>query len=175
MGKSSTPKVKIGPMEIEQADFLRQQRKNVIEPVQGALMPAALPGAIQAFSTKLEAPDREAIEGQFKQAKQDTMATGARGGMLRRNMTAIDNARAQTVSNAAVQARQTGIARALGLLGPAAFPGAQTVIGGMSDLTGGERARASANANMAAQNQSGLGSALGMLTSLGGRFLMGGF
>ena len=174
MGKSSTPKVKIGPMEIEQADFLRQQRKNVIEPVQGALMPAALPEAIQAFSTKLEAPDREAIEGQFKQVKNDVMASGARGGMLRRNMTLADTERARAVSSAATNARQTGIARALGLLGPAAFPGAQTVIGGMSDLTGGERSRAAANAQMAAQSQQGLGSALGMLTSLGGRYMFGG-
>lgn len=174
MGKSGTPKVKIGPMEIEQADFLRQQRRNVIEPVQGALMPAALPGAIQAFSTKLEAPDREAIEGQFKQVKNDVMASGARGGMLRRNMTLADTERARAVSSAASQARQTGISRALGLLGPAAFPGAQTVIGGMGDLASGERSRAGANAKLAAENQSGLGGALGGLASLGGRFLMKG-
>lgn len=174
MGKGSTPKIKIGPMEIEQADFLRQQRKNVIEPVQGALMPAALPGAIQAFDTKLMAPDREAIEGQFKQVKNDVMASGARGGMLRRNMTLADTERARAVSSAAQQARQTGISRALGLLGPAAFPGAQTVIGGMGNLAAGEQSRAAQNAQLAAQNQSGFGSALGGLASLGGRFMMKG-
>jgi hypothetical protein len=174
MGKGGTPKVKIGPLEVEQAQFLRQQRENVIEPVQGALMPAALPGAVQAFSTKLEAPDREAIEGQYSQLRKDIGASGARGGLLRRNMTLADQERARTVSNAAVMARQTGIARALGLLGPAAFPGAQAVTAAGGQLAGGEQSRAAQNAQLQAQSQGGLGSALGGLASLGGRFMMKG-
>ena len=171
MGKSS-PKVKIGPLEKEQADFMRSQRKDLIEPVQGALMPLALPSAMQAFDTRLMAPDREAIEGQFNQAKNDIMAGGARGGLLRRAMTQADIGRAGAVSRAAVQARQQGIERGLGLLGPAAFPGANTTMSAANSLVGGEQSRNAANAQMKAQGQAQTGQAIGTLAGLAGMAAM---
>lgn len=173
MGKGKVKMPGPGPLENEQAKFLRGQRENVIEPVQAALMPAALPGAIQAFSTKLEAPDREALEGQFSQAKNSIMdQAGGRGGFLRRAMTMNDIARAQTVGNAAVNARQQGITRALGLLGPAAFPGANTTLQAGQGLVNSEQGRAQMAAQASAQQGQGIGSAIGGLASIGGRAML---
>ena len=174
MGKSSG-KVKLpapGPLEQAQADFLNSQRTGVIEPVQNALMPSALPAAIQGFNTSLAPPDRQTIEAQYKQSGQDIMnQAGGRGGMLRRAMTMNDLGRAETVANAASNARQLGIQRALGLLGPAAFPGANTVIQGGQAAASGEQARRAEAANAAAGSNAGKGSMIGGGLSLAGSLM----
>jgi len=171
MGKGGG-KVKLpgpGPLETEQAEFLKGQRRDVIEPIQAALLPAALPGAIQAFRTKLDAPEREALEGQYAQAGRDIMSgVGGRGGQLRNLMSLNAMDRARSISNAAINARQTGIQRSLGLLGPAAFPGAQSVLSAGQGLVGSERDRANMAAQAASQQAAGKGNALGGLMSLGG-------
>lgn len=162
------PTPKPGPLEIAQADFLKSQKANVLDPIQSALMPAALPAASQAFNTTLTAPDRETIEGQFQQSKNDIINNaGGRGGFLRKAMTQNDISRAQAVSSAANQAKQTGISRALGLLGPAGFPGANTTISAGQGLVGSEQNRMNLGAQQQAAQGQGMGSLIGGLGSLG--------
>lgn len=170
-GKGGVPSLKPGPLEKEQAAFLKQQRHDVIEPIQAAGIPAAMPGFVQAFQTSLAAPDRQAIEGQFKQSMNDVMAgAGGRGGMLRRAMTDVSRARAETVANAVNQARQLGISRSLGLLGPAGFPGASTVINAGNQAAATEAQRRFQNAQMQAQAGSSKGGFAGGLMGLGSMF-----
>jgi len=172
MGKSSPKLPKAGPMEQQQAEFLKSQKENVMDPTQKALMPVALPAAVQGFNTNLTAPERQTIEGQYKQSGNDIVnGAGGRGGMLRKAMTMNDLSRATTVATAANNAKQMGIQRALGLLGPAAFPGANTAVSAGQGLVGSEQNRAQMGQQAAASQNAGKGQMAG---SLGGAALMAG-
>lgn len=168
MGKSSPKLPKAGPLEQRQADFLQQQQTGVMQPIQKALLPAAMGPATQAFNTKLTAPERQTIEAQYKQSGNDIMnQAGGRGGMLRRAMTMNDLSRANTVSSAANQAKQQGIQRALGLLGPAGFTGANTNVQAGQSLVGAEQNRAQMGAQAAASQNQGKGQMAGGLAGAG--------
>lgn len=173
MGKGGgVPSLKPGPLEKEQAKFLQTQRTGIIEPAQATLFAPALGAAAQGFDTSLGARDRQALEGQYNQARNNILQTGARGGLMQNMLTNTDNARAESVANAINQARQTGISRGLGALGPTAFPGAQSIIAGGQGAAQSEAQRIAQNAqNKIAGQQAagqGLGSMLGGLGALAG-------
>ena len=168
MGKSSAKLPKPGPFEQQQAAMLQNQRENIMDPTQKALMPLALPAAAQGFNTNLTAPDRQTIEAQYKQSGNDIVnQAGGRGGMLRKAMTMNDIGRAGTVATAANNAKQMGIQRALGLLGPAAFPGANTAVSAGQGLVGSEQNRALRGQQAAASQNAGKGQAAGGLAAAG--------
>ena len=167
MGKSSAKLPKPGPFEQQQAAMLQNQRENIMDPTQKTLMPLALPAAAQGFNTNLSAPDRQTIEAQFKQSKNDILSQNQRGGLLRKNMTMNDIGRANTVATAANNAKQMGIQRALGLLGPAAFPGANTAVSAGQGLVGSEQNRAQMGQQAAASQNAGKGQAAGGLAAAG--------
>jgi hypothetical protein len=172
MGKGGgTPSIKIGPLEKEQAAFLKSQRSGIIEPTQAALFQPALSAATQAFNTGLSPRDRGALEGQYNQARENILQRSTRGGLMNKMLTTADLARAESVGNATNQARQLGIERGLGLLGGAAFPSANNIVGGGQAAAQSEQQRRQAQAQMAAQNQAaqgqGLSSTLGSIATIG--------
>lgn len=127
-------KVEPSPADIQQAQTLKMLRETVMKPIIGATIGPATSALGGAFETNLTAPEREAIEGQFGQARENIIGqSGARGGMLQKQLIGLDTARAKDVSSAINQARQRGTERALTLL-PSAYPGANTTIGAQGDL-----------------------------------------
>ncbi len=175
-GGGDVPTLMPGPLEREQAKFLKTQRKNIIEPAQQALFAPALTAATQGFQTNLSAQDRQALEAQHNQARSDIMSRGTRGGLMQQMLTNADIARADTVGNAINNARQLGIQRGLAALVPSAFPGAQSVMAGGQAAAGNEMARNQANINAQIQAQQaagqGKGATIGGLGSLAGGAMM---
>jgi len=166
------PSLKPGPLEKEQAKFLQTQRENIIQPAQATLFGPALAAASQGFETSLSPRDRQTLEGQFAQNRSNILQSGQRGGLMQQMLSNTDTARAESVANAINQARQTGISRGLGAIGPTAFPGAQSIIAGGQNAAQSEAQRIAANQQnkIAAQQAAGQGKGglIGGLGSLAG-------
>jgi hypothetical protein len=170
-GKGSAPSIGPSPLAKEQAAFLKQQRKGVIEPAQAALLPGMMAGAPQALSTSLDPRSRATLEAQANQARQNIMQSGVRGGLMQKMLGTADIARAESVANAANQARNLGSLRSLQLLGPAAFPGAGQVMQAGQAAAQSDEQRRLQNAQMASQAGGGKGEGMMGLMSLGKMFM----
>jgi hypothetical protein len=171
MPKQSAPTIKTPQAETAQANNLYWLQDNVQKPIIDAALPNALPNLSQAFDTKLAAPDRQNIEDQYAQSKQDILNNaGARGGMLQQSLKDNMLGRASDIASAQNQARQTGINRALGLL-PAGFPGADSTLAASGQLAnlGGQRNAAQANLNYQ-QNQANAQQSQQLFGGLGSLF-----
>ena len=167
MGKSA-PQIKTSQAETNQANNLDWLQTNVQKPIVNTALPQALPALSQAFDTKLAAPDRQNIEDQYAQSKQDILNNaGARGGMLQQSLKDNMLGRASDIASAQNQARQTGITRALGLL-PAGFPGADTTLGASGQLAGLGAQRNAAQANLNYQQNQQNAKLIESLFGLGG-------
>lgn len=168
MGKGGGgAKIKASPAEVQQAANLKFQLENVQKPIVGATIGPAIGALSGAFDTSLSAPERETIEGQFGQARENIIGqSGARGGMLQKQLVGLDTARAQDVSSAINQAKQRGTERALTLL-PSAFPGASSTMAAQGNLARLGNERNVASAQQAAEGQRSLFSGIGGLLGLG--------
>jgi len=170
MGKSA-PKIKQSPYEKEMATIARQQQDRAMflqggweDPLRQQMQPQISEALAQnPYSTKLSAANRGAIEGQYNQAKQSTMNTAAPGGLLRSQMAGLERDRANAISGASSQARETGIQRALGSAA-GALPGAQLTnsmsgqaLQGLSNAnqTAADRAKEQAKSNNAKGSETG--------------------
>ena|SRR3990167_3136495 len=184
----SAPKPKVSPAETAMADIAKRQdlRSQMLEkewedPFRQMMMPQIMQTIGQnPFQTTLSAADRAPIEGQFKQAQSALMNTGQRGGGLRSAMSGLERDRAVAISNAANQARQQGIGRALQFAG-----GALPNIGSIQGLEGSAQKGLQASADMfntrdqqrmAAQQQANqgksqmIGTGVGIAASLASMF-----
>jgi hypothetical protein len=125
------------------------------------------------FQTTLSAADRAPIEGQYNQAKKSLMDTAVGGGQLRRSMRGLERDRATTIANAANQARQTGIGRAL-QFGGGAMPSMasnagleQSAMGGLGNAANMFNQRQQANQQASSQSSAGWGQLAGGLGGAG--------
>lgn len=185
MGKSKAPKVKTSPLEQASADIAKRQdvraqkmEQQWIDPIRGVVTPQILQAlGTNPFQTTLNAADRHTLEAQYGQAKNQLMNTAAPGGQLRSQMAGLERDRAQAIGNAANQARQLGLGRALQFAGGALPTNASLSAqeqGAMSGLTAANQTasqRALANAQAQSQEAQGKGKGLGGL--LGQAFLGG--
>lgn len=163
---------KAGPVERGLASLFSQQRRR-FGPVQRDIIGAARGPLLEAFRTDLSPQDRETIEGQFGQARESTLSNvPGRGGLMNRMLGNLDIERARTVSNAANQARQVGIQRALATLGPAGAPGLG-MFGAGQGLAQLEQGRTQMGAQAGGALGGGLGGLLGGGMGLLGRLIPG--
>ncbi len=182
MGKSA-PRVSQSPYEKIMAEVAWEQQlrakelqKGWEDPLRQQVQPQISQALAQnPFSTKLSAADRGAYEGQYNQAKQTLMNTTGPGGLLRSQMAGLERDRANAISGAASQARETGLQRALGA-SAGALPNAQLIagmsnnamqgLGGAGEL-GTERhiKNAEAKDSKGSQTGSGVGSLLSTAVS----------
>ena len=113
------------------------------------------------------APERESLEGQFTQAKNNIIAQGERGGMLDRSLADVNIARAQAVSGLESNVRQKAFEDALrigyGVAPSVSFPAFQGASNTLSGLAG-----------MGMQQQASGGAGLGSVAALGALLTMKG-
>lgn len=113
------------------------------------------------------APEREAIEGQFTQARNNLLATGERGGQLNSQLNQLNVARAQSVSGLESNVRQKAFEDALrigyGVAPSVSFPAFQGASNTLSGLAG-----------MGQQQQAAGGAGLGSVAALGALMTMKG-
>jgi len=113
------------------------------------------------------APERESLEGQFTQAKNNIIAQGERGGMLDRSLADVNIARAQAVSGLESNVRQKAFEDALrigyGVAPSVSFPAFQGASNTLSGLAG-----------MGQQQQAAGGAGLGSVAALGALMTMKG-
>ncbi len=106
------------------------------------------------------APEREAIEGQFTQARNNLLATGERGGLMSSNLNNLNIARAQAVSGLESDVRKNAFENSLrigfGVAPSVVFPTMSNAAG----LFGQQQA-------MAQQQQAAGGAGLGSIAALG--------
>jgi len=164
MGGKNAPKIKESPSDQAQANILNNLETSVGQPIRNVVVPQALQtlGGPGVFQTSLPAMDRQAIEGQFKQAQNNLMNSGVRGGMLGSNLADLNRDRAGAVSAATSNASQRGIERALGMV-PAAMPNASSQMSARGSLGATEQARLTKQAEMNAQAQQAKGDSMGQL------------
>lgn len=170
-GKGGSPSIKPSPLDKEQAAILKNLEATVGVPIRNIVVPQAMQtlGGPGVFQTSLPAPDREAIEGQYKQAQNQIMNTGTRGGQLQSRLADLSRDRASDVAGATNQARQLGIERSLGMVN-SALPNYGQQLSARSAAAQNDTERRLANAKMQASNQSAMGSGLGGLLGLAGGF-----
>jgi hypothetical protein len=153
MGKSSAPKIQTSPAETAQANNIEWIQNAIQKPIVDTVLPKALGPLSQAFDTSLSAPDRQNIEQQYSGARNEILNnSGARGGMMQKNLKDAMLGRASDIAYAQNQAKQQGITRALGLM-PAGFPGADSTLAASGQLSGQGAQRNAAQANLNYQQQ----------------------
>lgn len=176
-GKGGAAKVKTSPLEQAQADIAKRQdtraqqmESQYLDPIRGVVTPQILQAlGTNPFSTDLNAADRHTLEAQFGQAKNNLMNTAASGGQLRSQMAGLERDRALAIGNAANQARQLGLGRALQFAGGALPSQAgvtgqeQTALSGLSAANQSASQRAMQNAQIGQQNAAGIGQLVGTL------------
>lgn len=132
------------------------------------MVPQALQtlGGPGVYQTTLPANDRQTIEGQYSQARNQVLNSGTRGGQLQSRLAGLSRDRATAVSGATIDARQRGIERALGLV-PSAIPNAGQQMGTRAQLGSNEQNRLNTIAQMKAQASQSQGAGLGSLLGAG--------
>jgi hypothetical protein len=164
MGGKDAPKIKESASDKAQAAILSNLETSVGQPIRNTVVPQAIQtlGGPGVFQTSLPAMDRQAIEGQFAQARKNIMNAGTRSGLMSSQLANLNRDRAGAVSAATSNASQRGIERALGMV-PAAMPNASAQLSARGSLGATEQARLTKQAEMNAQAQQAKGDAMGQM------------
>lgn len=89
------------------------------------------PEQLGPFRTRLLPSEREALEGQFGQARAELGQTGMRGGRLQRGLADLSIERARKISGEEIGTAERGRQLALALLQGQAIPGASVTLPGL--------------------------------------------
>ena len=178
MGKGGgSVKVKTSPLEQAAADIAKRQdaraqimEQQYLDPIRGLVTPQILQAlGTNPFQTSLSAAARAPLESQYNQAKSSLMNTATRGGQLQSLRSSLERDRAQSIGNAANQAREQGIGRALQFASGALPTQAgvtgqtQTALQGLSAANQSATQRALAQAQQQQASSAGKGNLLGTL------------
>lgn len=177
MGKSGgkAPKIPTSPLETEQANQIRDYYQGFQKPTRDIVAPQVQAGFANndLFSGKIDPYQRDVLEGQFRNAKNQILNTApVRGGMLQNAMTGLAKDRAMGVSGLLSQAQEAARNRLTGML-PSIFPNAAASQQAGIQLAQSDQNRLAQNTQMKAQSDQAFGQGLGGL--LGNAMFGGGF